>query len=143
MSKAKRPRRCEQSSGGRPRSCSCSIINFTALAIFTLPSPLRHLLLTLRSVKPAIMVAMLAPKYAPRRSVVCAALSVLILFALYPSTEALRRFTPNDAKIATELKRKAASAENTSYGQPVAELTSKLTSVDHFGSVRYPVFCIS
>ncbi|KAL0046716.1 hypothetical protein WJX82_008183 [Trebouxia sp. C0006] len=80
---------------------------------------------------------MLAPKYAPRRSVVCAALSLVILFALYPSTEALRRFTPNDAKIAKELKRKAASAENTSYGQPVAELTSKLTSVDHFGSVQY------
>ncbi len=86
------------------------------------------------------MVAMLAPKYTPRRSVVCVALSLLVLFALCPSTEALRRFTPDDAKIAKELKRKAASADSTSYGQPVAELTSKLTSVDHFGSVSIPIF---
>ncbi len=86
------------------------------------------------------MVAILVPKYAPRHSVVCIALSLLILFALYPSTDALRRFTPYDAKIAKELKRKAASVDTTSYGQPVAELTSKLTSVDHFGSVRYQIF---
>ena len=80
------------------------------------------------------MVAKSAPKYT--HSVVHLGCSLLILFAICPSTEALRRFTPNDAKIAKELKRKAASVDTTSYGQPVAELTSKLTSVDHFGSVR-------
>ncbi|DBA80617.1 hypothetical protein WJX77_006015 [Trebouxia sp. C0004] len=81
------------------------------------------------------MAAKSAPNYA--HSVVHFTFFLLILFAIYPSTEALRRFTPNDAKIAKELKRKAASADTTSYGQPVAELATKLTSVDHFGSVQY------
>ncbi|DBA69290.1 TPA: hypothetical protein ACH3X2_012961 [Trebouxia sp. C0005] len=81
------------------------------------------------------MAATSAPKYT--HSVVHAACCLLILFAICPKTEALRRFTPDDAKIAKELNRKAASADTTSYGQPVAELTTKLTSVDHFGSVQY------
>ena len=82
------------------------------------------------------MVANLALKYT--HFVVHVACSLLILLAICPSIEALRRFTPNDAKIAKELQRKAASADRTSYGQPVAELTTKPTSVDHFGSVRIP-----
>lgn len=81
------------------------------------------------------MVANLALKYT--HFVVHVACSLLILLAICPSTEALRHFTPNDAKIAKELQRKAASADRTSYGQPVAELTTKPTSVDHFGSVQY------
>ena len=79
------------------------------------------------------MAANIAVKYHPARY---SALLLAVLLAFFPSTEALRRFTPDDTKAAGEVKRKAASADLTSYGQPLAELTSKPTSIDHFGLVR-------
>ena len=59
------------------------------------------------------------------------------LIVACPRTEALRRFTPTETKLGKETHRKAASTDTTSYGQPVAEISTKTTSINHFGSVRF------
>ena len=70
-------------------------------------------------------------------------LTLLVLSSLLlacPSGSALRGFTPADSKRASEIHSTMhqSAARLTSYGEPVAQLLVKNTSVDHFGSVRLP-----
>ena len=71
------------------------------------------------------------------RASLSSAICFVTLLTLKPYAHALRRMTVTEVKAARELHAKAGSSsdENTSYGQPVAELRVKLTSIDHFSTV--------
>ena len=67
--------------------------------------------------------------------VITLALSMTLLLAVVPRTEAMRIRTPADRKRSEEVWTKAAAPDTTSYGTPQVLVLSRTTSVDHFSSV--------
>ena len=63
------------------------------------------------------------------------ALLIVKLLAVIPPAGALRRLTPADSKKDYGLWTRPKEPALTSYGQPVGQLLTRNTSVDHFGSV--------
>lgn len=64
------------------------------------------------------------------------ALSMALLLAVVPPSEAMRVRTPAERDKTEELWRKAATPDTTPYGEPRVLVQSRTMSVDHFSSVR-------